>query len=252
MAGIRTHLARLKRKITQKPYLKDMTSYGYWFDQVLGVGPAFVVQIGSNDGKTGDPLYPLLKKHDQWKGLFVEPVPSSFAKLKLNYPDASRFTLENVAINHGEQMTFYYVDPIAKEKIPKLPFWYDQLGSFNREHITQHLDGILTPFIRSKEITGLSLAALFARNRVENIDILHIDTEGYDWQILQQLDLAQYQPRFIIYEFKHLAAADYSATLQFLQPQYTTFNMGIDILAVHQSLGERTINAMAQKLQLAQ
>lgn len=35
----------------------------------------FVVQIGSNDGMTADPLYCILHEHPSWKALLVEPVP---------------------------------------------------------------------------------------------------------------------------------------------------------------------------------
>ncbi|MBK7697246.1 MAG: FkbM family methyltransferase [Saprospiraceae bacterium] len=38
-----------------------------------------------------------------------------------------------------------------------------------------------------------------------SIDLLHIDTEGYDWEILKQLRLAKYFPRPIIFEHKHLS-----------------------------------------------
>ncbi|MEL6355387.1 MAG: hypothetical protein AAFQ37_00490, partial [Bacteroidota bacterium] len=78
-----------------------------------------------------------------------------------------------------------------------------------------------------------------------------IDTEGYDWKVLQQLELDRYQPCFILYEHKHLAVADYTATLQFLQPEYTTFTVGIDTLAVHQRVGSEVINTMAKKMEKA-
>ena len=143
MAGLRTLLARAKRKILQKPFVKDKRYPAFWMDQLLGNEAAFLVQIGSNDGKTGDPLFPLLQKNKNWRALFVEPIPETFKKLKSNYPDTKRFRFENVAINEGQKMTFYSVDPAAKKSLPDLPYWFDQLGSFSKEHILSHFDGAL-------------------------------------------------------------------------------------------------------------
>ena len=197
---LRTLLARVKRKVFKKSFLKDPTYPPFWFDRLLGKQAASIVQIGSNDGKTGDPIYPLLQKNKNWKAVFVEPVPYVFEQLKKNYPDNSRFRFENVAINNGERLTFYWVDSAAKKSFPDLPFWFDQLGSFDRQHILKHFDGKLEPFIKSADLEGITLSTLFARNNIQKIDLLHIDTEGYDWNILSQLDQDQYDPQFILYE----------------------------------------------------
>lgn len=36
--------------------------------------------------------------------------------------------------------------------MPGLPVWYDQLGSFDRQHIVKHLDGRLEPFIVTSNV----------------------------------------------------------------------------------------------------
>ena len=205
---------------------------------------AFLVQIGSNDGKTGDPLYPLLQKHKSWKALFVEPVPYSFDQLKKNYPDNNRFQFENVAINEGESMVFYWVDDQAKKDLPDLPYWFNQLGSFDRTHIMKHFDGALEPFIRSTLLEGINLNTLFKRNKVSKISVLHIDTEGYDWKILSQLDLNNFEPDFILYEHHHLSPSDKEDSIIFLNKKYHLFSIGIDILAVHKIAGKEHIQQM--------
>jgi len=235
MAGLRVLLGRIKRNWLKKPFLKDPAFPSYWFDQALAKDNAFLVQIGSNDGKTGDPLYPLLQKHKHWKALFVEPVPYVFEKLKANYADATRFICENVAINNGETLEFHWVDPIAKKQLPDLPYWFDQLGSFHKEHLLKHLDGQLAPYIISQKLQGIRLPDLLAKHQIQTIDLLHIDTEGYDWAILSQINLEIHRPKFILYEYKHLSAADLQKSLDFLKG-YQIFNIGIDILAVDQNL----------------
>lgn len=243
MADIKTLLARFKRSIFKRPFLKDKRLPAFWMDKLLPE-EAYLIQIGSNDGKTGDPLYPLLQKNKKWKALFVEPVPYSFEKLKNNYPDTQRFSFENVAINEGKSMEFYWVNAAAKDALPDLPYWFDQLGSFDKQHILKHFDGALAPFIQTKMLEGINLETLFSRNEVQQISVLHIDTEGYDWKILSQLNLQQFQPMFILFEHHHLTEKERSAATQFLGKTYTAFTLGIDTLAVHNKLGLEEINKM--------
>ena len=246
--NLRTLLARAKRNLLKKPFMKDPQFPPYWLDKVLGDSEAVIVQIGSNDGKTGDPLFQLLQKNKNWKALFVEPVPYAFEQLKKNYAGSPRFQFENVAINNGEQLTFYWVDPSAKEALPDLPYWYDQLGSFDKQHILKHFDRALEPFLRSAQLEGISLKTLFDRNKIAKIDLLHIDTEGYDWKILSQLNLEAQQAKFILYEYHHLSEEALKASFQFLDEQYVLFNLGIDILAVSRRLGEELISEMSRKM----
>lgn len=245
MMKLKRYLKNLKNRLTKKEYIKDKRYPGFWFDKLLVNDSAFIVQIGSNDGKTGDPIHPLLKKNKKWKALFVEPVPYLFEKLKNNYSDQSRFICENVAIDNGEEkLIFYWVDPKAKEALPDLPYWYDQLGSFSKSHILNQLDGKLEPFILSSQLESIDLSTLFQRNKIQNLDILHIDTEGYDWNILSQLDLKKYQPSFILYEYNHLSESDLKKSFEFLENLYIVFKSGIDMLAVKKTLNVDFLNEM--------
>lgn len=239
---------KIYRKLLKKPYIKDKRYPAYWFNRVLGKQAAFLVQIGSNDGKTGDPLFPLLQKNKQWKALFVEPVPYLFQRLKKNYPDTSRFQFENVAINDGQSLEFHWVDPIIKEKEKDLPFWFDQIGSFNKQHIINELDGRLSPYIISEKLEGITLPTLFERHQVNQFEILHIDAESYDWIILSQLNQKKHMPSFILYEHNHLSKTDLQASFNFLNPNYQLFKIGIDVLAVHQKVGHRTLTEMKKVL----
>jgi FkbM family methyltransferase len=181
----------------------------------------FVVQIGSNDGATGDPIHWLLTHHRSWQALLVEPVPFLFERLKKNYPDASRFKFENVAIGRNVGASnFYYVAAETKASLPDLPVWYEQLGSFNREHITRHLGAAIEPFIIQVKIPTVPLAELLKRNAIQKMDLLHIDTEGYDWEVLRQLDLKKFHPAIILFEDRHLSEEAKQLARQFLQDDY--------------------------------
>ena len=202
LGALRQSLVRLHRRVV--PLEWEIAR------ALRGRREVFFVQVGSNDGTSGDPIHKLLERHKQWRGIFIEPVPSLFERLKANHPDSGRYVFENVAIGkeRGEAV-FHYVSEDAKAALgEKLPYWYDQLGSFDRQHILKHLDGLLEPFIVSQPLPCLPLQDVLDRNQVQRLDLLHIDTEGYDWQVLSQFDLARYQPKVVLYEHKHLSRED--------------------------------------------
>lgn len=242
-------LRRLRWRVFGNPKLKDKKYPAYWFQKVLGDKVVQVIQIGSNDGRSGDPLYHLLHKKTTWRGLFVEPVSYIFENLKKNYPDTSRFRFENSAINNGESLDFFWVDPIAKEHLPGLPFYYDQLGSFHKSHILNVLDGQLSPYIISEKIKGITLDELLKKHQITNFDILHIDVEGYDWEVLSQLNQNKNQPTFILYEGVHLSKSDLKKSFDFLEKNYCLFKFQGDILAVHQNVNESFIQGMKKHLE---
>lgn len=224
-------------KITQQLYSRVRCPYrnrmnpSYWLPKILRQKEAVVVQIGSNDGKTGDPLYDLLMQQHNWSALFVEPVPYLFQRLRSNYSSVPRFTFENSVINDGSNVRFYWVAEEAKTALPGLPAWYDQLGGFNRSHITKLIPQ-LDSYIREAELPGLTLDGLFEKHGIKDLDLLHIDTEGADYKILSQLDLAKYRPRVILYERKHLSREEEEESISFLNYHYDTYTLGRDMLAV--------------------
>jgi FkbM family methyltransferase len=170
----------------------------------------FFVQIGSNDGSRGDPLYAAVRRHGHWRGILVEPVPFVFERLKNNYDNDPRLIFENVAIAEGAKtLPFYYVSENAKLPFGgELPEWYDQLGSFNPAHIVKHLGDWIAPFVVSAPVQCSTLPDLLAKHKISHIDLLHIDAEGYDATILNQFALSRFAPRLIMFEHKHLEPAE--------------------------------------------
>jgi FkbM family methyltransferase len=204
----------------------------YLLSQCVASAEGQVVQIGSNDGETNDPIRQLLLSRHQWRALFVEPVPYLYERLTRNYPCDPRFVFENVAVSDEKAAAFYWVDASAKQHLPDLPPWFDQLGSFQREHITKHLNGILEPFIVSATVRCMTLSELLVDHAIRQVDILHIDTEGHDWKVLSQLDLTACVPDVILYEHRHLSQADKQSSLRFLEGKYDLYDLGRDYFAI--------------------
>lgn len=196
--------------------------------------PIFV-NIGANDGITNDPVSDILLADTRWKGMLVEPVPSCFARLSANFSDRRRFFLEPVAVGKVDgTATFYSVDERAAEAIPNLPEWWDELGSFDRNHIVKHLDGALEPFIVEQHVPIRTLPGLLARKGIESIQFLQIDTEGYDYEVLKSVDLSSRPPEAILVEYKNLPAGQNAEMLGLLRQNcYRVDFCGGDFFAIH-------------------
>ena len=194
----------------------------------------FFVQVGSNDGVQGDPLHDLIVNNNEWRGVFIEPVGFLFERLKKNYGNFNRYIYENSAIAaEAKELDFYYVSEKAKVELgDQLPFWYDQLGSFDRSHIVKHLDGALEPYIYSQKINAVPLSDVLTKHQVEVVDLVHIDTEGYDYKVLSTIDFARYKPSVILYEHKHLSESEHKLARSLLMEKgYKCSEYGSDTLA---------------------
>jgi FkbM family methyltransferase len=208
------HLANIARRIKRHliPSAVCAASIAKLFDR----RPAVVVQVGSNDGVQGDPIAPLIRKNPDWQVLFIEPLPHIFQRLLANYPHSQNYRFENVAISETTEMRLlYYVSDEIKKLREGIPYWYDQIGSFDKKHILKH-GKEFESFIVSEPVRCEPLRDILARNRIKKIDLLHIDTEGYDYEVLKQVDLKGSPPRVILYEHKHLSTADQSAARSLL------------------------------------
>lgn len=197
--------------------------------------PTFV-KVGANDGVTGDPCSDILLSGTAWKGLLIEPVPSCFEQLRDSFGDPDRFVLEQVAIGaKSGSVTFYFVDSEAALKsIPNLPSWHDQLGSFDKSHITKHLGGRLRPFIREMEVQVIPLNEALKRNNIRNAHLVHIDTEGHDFEVLKSLDFTNHSPVLIFIEHAHLRTGDKKSMRRFLQERgYSVRDCGGDYFGLH-------------------
>jgi hypothetical protein len=68
----------------------------------------------------------------------------------------------------------------------------------------------------AETVASFSLATLLHRHQIDRLDLLVIDTEGWDWRILRQFDLARLRPKLILFEHQHLSAEARGGAHEFL------------------------------------
>jgi FkbM family methyltransferase len=166
----------------------------------------FFIQIGSNDGIAGDPIHQYISEHN-WSGILVEPIKYVFERLLHNYTGYPRLIFENVAIaDQTGSRQFWYL----QETEENLPAFYDQLGSFDPEVILKHAKAIpdIKKYLVTEYVKCLTLSDLIKKHRVTKIDLFHLDTEGYDFDIIMQIDFHIFNPHVILFEHKHLSPKD--------------------------------------------
>lgn len=198
-----------------------------------GHGRPFFVKVGAHDGLTGDPCTEFLLANARWQGLLIEPIPAFAEKLKHRFADRERFTVLQLAVGETEgTAAFYYILKEAERKIPNLPDWYDQLSSFDLRHIEKHLGNEILPFIGTLQVAVKPLRSILHEHNIQAVDLLQVDTEGYDLDVLESLDFSRHKPRVIFVEHKHLAAPKKQVLMQLLADNgYKVSDCGGDFYA---------------------
>src|SRR6266478_812480 len=130
--------------------------------------------------------------------LLVEPVPYLFDRLVRNYTDLTGLAFENKALADSDgRRTLYWL----RKTDDALPGWYDQIASFDKQIILSHKHYILNieDYIVAEPVDCISFETLLEAHRISRIDLILIDAEGYDLQILQQIDFSRFSPSLVIY-----------------------------------------------------
>ena len=168
---------------------------------------AFFLQIGANDGFTGDPLGSLLASAGKgWRGVLVEPVAHLFAQLSDRYAQNRALKLERAAVGESDgEIEIYRLQTAVGDSL-----FLDQLPSLDREVVQRNASvfGAADSRIIAESVPSFCVATLLARHEIAQLDLLVIDTEGWDWRILRQFDLAALGPKLIFFEHQHLSTED--------------------------------------------
>lgn len=177
----------------------------------LAVGPRivtnskfFFIQIGANDGMRADPMHELVAAYHP-RGICVEPLPDLFAQLAENYSTEPQIKLENAAISQepGPLVLYRFTRdaPVADDMHGMATFDGKRLHSWAaRQGVAQ--------YVKREPVSTMTYADLLRNHAVTHIDLLQVDTEGYDFKIVSMALEMDIKPAIINYEFVHLSQQD--------------------------------------------
>jgi len=158
----------------------------------------FFIEAGANDGlKQSNSLY--FEKYMGWKGLLIEPIPDLAEQCRLNRP---RCLVENCAL----------VSAGYKERTVEMQ--YNDLmsfvkGAFGDEADESQFIETGKKFLRPGDsphlisVPAKTLSDVLDSHRIEHVDLLSLDVEGYEADVLGGLDFGRHAPHFILCEVRH-------------------------------------------------
>ncbi len=196
----------------------------------------FFVQIGANDGETNDPVFPYITKCNL-SGIVVEPQPDVFKLLQATYKNYNNVKCVNIAIAKETGTKPFY---LAKESFKTEENFKRVTGiaSLNKEVIKRTLKkkipkyADVNDYIQEVLLNTCSLNDLIKKYKVEKIDMIQLDCEGYDYEIVKMFDFDQFSPSLINFESSHLSYGDRKECEHLLETQgYKWFRHGGDTCA---------------------
>lgn len=158
----------------------------------------FFIQIGANDGLTNDPIRNFIEKY-KLRGVLLEPQKKPFERLVANYIDQPQLIFRKMAIGKENGYQDLY-------KVKDADLDMQNLASFNQHTIISHKNIVpdIKDRIETEKVECISFDSLIRELNIRRIDLLQIDTEGYDFEIIKMIDFEKVKPRIIHYEHKHL------------------------------------------------
>ncbi|PRX54373.1 FkbM family methyltransferase [Flagellimonas meridianipacifica] len=212
-------------------------------ERAKDISEFYFLQIGGNDGFVNDPIFKLVKRLS-WKGIIVEPQKEVFTKkLSKTYRFEKNTILENIAI----------AEKTGVKQLYKLGFtnsrWATGLATFNCDTLQYQIDrnyvsdmarkeGIPLPenkddYIVTEEVNCSTIHDLLAKHHVKKLDLLQIDTEGFDYEIIKNIDFSSVKPAMISFENDHLSESDIMECEELLTSNgYSVEHIGVDSIAL--------------------
>jgi FkbM family methyltransferase len=196
------------------------------------------IQIGAADGKRADPIYHFVKRY-KWEGVLVEPLPDVFELLKENYNNISGLNFENVAISEKNEIRAMSRIPLSAVEENKVPRWAFGISSlvpektiFSQKNSSKEVFESLQKETITENVKCITLKSLLDKYKVKEVDVLQIDTEGYDVNIIKQINFSEFKPKVINFEWQWLTEKEKdSITKHLMSFGYFLYNCGEDMLA---------------------
>lgn len=172
----------------------------------------FFVEVGANDGFCFDPTY-YYEKFRGWSGILVEPLAKKNPDLRRNRPKSSIYNFACVSNEHiGDLIPFVDVNFMSVVKgVEHYEEWVAS-GEKCQQIVSSE---ILVP----ARTLGAIIETHFQQHGPSEIDLLVIDTEGYELEVLKGIDISIYKPKYILAEINDKNSLDL-VTLH-LMPYYS-------------------------------
>ena len=213
--------SKLYRWYYQHMYRPKTGTISYFLDTYSRQHPhgLTVVQVGANDGINHDPISKYVKR-DGWRGVLLEPQKDIHDKwLQKVYSKNPKIETLCAAIGPTDGTSTLYKIGWSDMR------WATGLASFQRSTLEQayssgHIDRVSKKYglsipkdsdihIVEETVRVVSPSTLLKLYTIDQIDLLQIDTEGYDYEVIKLFDVSATKPAIYTSQ-KQTAATVYS------------------------------------------
>lgn len=171
-----------------------------------------IIQVGSNDGVTDDYVKSIINKYNL-KAILIEPSPEAFKKLKKNYNNSSNISFINKALDKENIIKkFYQVDEKFLNSYHKN---IDVLSSFSKEHLVKW--GVKSSHIQTINVECTNWTKIFKDYNFEDVQIVCIDTEGYDHVLIENLISETEVRPVIVFEWLNIPYIEFKKIFNILK-----------------------------------
>lgn len=171
-----------------------------------------IVQVGAHKGYTYNDKYITDRLKVEDNAIFIEPIKELFDIMVENHarykPNNNYVFINSACSNYNGTIELFVpdIEPFTYEIEKKyiemgLPQWTDQLVSSLPNHVKNHYINLDT---KSIIVNCVTLDKIIEDYDIESIDILHIDTEGHDYEVIKGLNFNNIKPNILVFENKHM------------------------------------------------
>ena len=160
-------------------------------DSIINKTNGFYIELGANNGLEQSNTA-FFEFNRGWKGILVEPSLSAFNECSKNRPNSICYNYACVSNDYEDT---------------------EIRGDFNG-HLMSSVDGNRLHTNNIVTVKTTTLENLLDINNISNIDLLSLDTEGYELNILKGLNLTKYHPRYMLIEIYN---KDYNNIIKLLE-----------------------------------
>tara|TARA_Y100001938_G_C8063746_1_gene418907 strand:- start:35 stop:685 length:651 start_codon:yes stop_codon:yes gene_type:complete len=146
------------------------------------------VEIGANDGQSFSNTCFLADIG--WHGVYVEPIKEYYQKCRLRHKNNKNISVVNKAISSEEHELTLYKGGVLSTASKKA---YDNFKKM--PWACKHFHG------KKESSQAITLQKLLETEKIEpRFDLMVIDVEGFEWEVLKNFKIDQWDPKVVIIE----------------------------------------------------
>ena len=197
----------------------------------------FTVNIGAMDGFMFDELSGYTSMYN-FKGLYVEPIPYLYEKLKNNLGSEHLFENSAISTYDGEvEMIMIQQDAIDSGKVHECFYGMSSIYPPSNGLASDGDKEVVEKYGKKVTVPCITFDTLVKKHSLTKIDVLKLDTEGHDFLIFDQVDLEKHDIDLIRLEWVNLTDEEKdSITKKFTKYNYSHCFTGSDIVGIKTSL----------------